>query len=176
MGMVWKASDDVNQIVQEVASKHHFPRLEMASIAVAFEDSKPFVKNRFNWGKISTFSKFSKIWQHQKFDFCMVLCSDAWANILDSTQKNALIDLHLTRCEVEYVAETTIEGKKKKIVKDDWGRVKYTDEIKTDDDGNPKWYVAPLDVYSFAQNVGRYGLWCNEFCEIQSLFPSEEQT
>lgn len=173
MGLFWKAPNAIDELVESVLKKHHSPRLDMARIAIALDDSKAFVKNKFNWGNVSKFSYFNKLWQNQKFDFALVLCSDSWHDILTDSQKEALVDLHLTRCEVEYIPETVIEGKKKKVVKDDWGRVKYTNEIKTDDEGNPKWYVSPLDVYVFVQNVSRYGNWCSEFCEIEKVIPTE---
>lgn len=176
MSIVWNATTEAYELVDAVLNKHHSPRLDSARIAIAFNDSKPFIKNRFNWGGITKFSSFNKIWQKEKFDFCLVICSDVWRSILNSEQKEALIDLHLTRCEIEYVPEIVTEGKKKKVVKDEWGRIKYTNEIKTDDDGNPKWYVCPLDINVFVQNVSKYGLWCSEFCEVDKIIPSEEKS
>ena len=175
MGIVWNAPAEIYQVVDSVLSKHHSPRLDAARIAIAFNDSKPFVKNRFNWGKVTKFSSFNKIWQKEKFDFCLVVCADVWQDILTPEQKEALIDLHLTRCEVEYIPETITEGKKKQVVKDEWGRIQYTTEVKTDDEGNPKWYVSPLDINVFVQNVGKYGLWCSKFCEVEKVIPADQE-
>lgn len=173
MALSWKASPDVSFAVLNLAEKNHFPRLENATFAVAFDDSKPFIKNKFNWGKVSKFSNFNRIWQAEKFDFSIVISSEVWANILNEEQREALLDLHLSCCVVEYIAETVQEGKKKKVVKDDWGRIQYTTEVKLDDEDNPKWYVTSLDIGVFAQNVSRYGLWCADFCEIQDLIPKD---
>ena len=175
MGLFWKAPNVVDELVEVVLNKHHSSRLQMAQIAIALDDSKSFVKNKFNWGSVNKFSSFNKLWQNQKFDFAIVLCSDSWNNILNDSQKEALIDLHLTRCNLEYVPETVMEGKKKKVVKDDWGRIKFTNEIKVDDEGNPKWYISPLDIYVFVQNFERYGNWCSEFCQLNKFVSAEEQ-
>lgn len=173
MGLVWKAASDIEQFVYDVAEKHHLPRLDNARFAVAFNDAKPFVKNKFNWGKVSKFSNFNQIWQSAKFDFSIVLSSEVWT-ILSPEQKEALVDLHLGCCMVEYVPQTVNEGKKEIVVKDDLGRVQYTDELKLDDEGNPKWYVSPLDINVFAQNISRYGLWCRDYCEVQDLIQKDQ--
>ena len=172
MALVWKAPDDISYLVTTLAEKNH-PHLSKATIGVAFDDSKPFVKNKFNWGKVSRFSSFNRLWQFEKIDFSIILCSEVWANILNVEQREAILDLHLCCCMVEYLPETVQEGKKKIVVKDDWGRIQYTTEMKVDDDENPKWYVSPLDIGVFAQNVSRYGLWCADFCEIQDLIPKD---
>jgi hypothetical protein len=154
MAIVWKSPDEISSFVLTLAEKNHYPRLENATFAVAFDDSKPFVKNKFN--------------------FSIVLSSEVWVDVLNVEQREALLDLHLSSCVVEYVPQTVQEGKKKKVVKDDWGRIQYTDEIKLDDNSTPKWYVTPLDFSAFAQNVSRYGLWCTDFCEIQDLVPKNQ--
>lgn len=162
----WKVPADVGNIVEQVKVSHH-SHLEGATIAVAFDDSKPFKNDRLNWGKTQRFSDLNKLFQTpQMFDFCIVLSSDVWHDVLDANQKEALVDLHLTRCQVEYMPETITENGKKKTIKDEFGRVKYTSEMKFDDNGNPKWKVIPLDVWVFTQNVSRYGLWCHELMEF----------
>jgi len=167
MSLTWKCPDNVFELLSFVKAKHH-PDLEKAAFSIAFNDSKPFIKNRFNWGGVNRFSEFHKIWHDTKIDFCVTICSDVWHSILDNDQREALLDLHLTRCELEYVPEIVIEGKKKIVVKDEWGRIKYTDEIKLDDNGLPKWMVVPLDLTVFCKNVKRYGLWCAELEDLQS--------
>lgn len=170
MPLTWKAPSNVLDMLQNVKNTHHSPRLDQASFTVVFNESKPFTKNRFNWGSVAKFSSFNKLFQDpDKYDFCITLCSDVWHSILTNDQKQALLDLHLTRCEPEYIPETVVEGKKKKVVKDEWGRIKYTSDIKYDDDGNPKWLVAALDLTVFMNNAKRYGLWCPELCDLQMV-------
>jgi len=159
MSNVWKAPGPIFDLTTEVKERHHMPRLRDAKITVAMHDSKPFKNNRLNWGKTSKFSQFNKIWQGDVLDFCIVLCADVWHSVLDENQREALIDLHLTRCEVEYVPELNED---EKPVKDEFGRTSYTDEIKLDDEGKKKWQVVPLDLIVFSSNVRRYGLWIEE--------------
>jgi len=169
MAVIWKAPANILDQLNEVKAKFHSPRLDGATFAVALMDSKPFVKNRFNWGTVKRVSDFQKIWLSQEFQFCVVLCSDVWHTILTPAQKEALLDLHLSRCSPEYLPETVMEGKKKITVKDEWGRIKYTDEIKYDENGNPKWIISPLDLEVFTENVRRYGLWCSELCDLGTV-------
>jgi hypothetical protein len=161
MSIIWKAPSTILDQLNELKQKHHSPRLDAAEFVVAFNESKPFVKNRFNWGSLKRFSDFHKIWQGQKYEI--------WQSMLTPDQQLALLDLHLCRCAPEYVPESVIEGKKKKVIKDEWGRVKYTNELKYDDNGNPKWVVTPLDIEVFMENVSRYGLWCSKFCDLTTI-------
>jgi hypothetical protein len=61
----WQASDDVNDLFKKLKEKHHHPRLEMANFAICFLDTKPFIKGRFNWGKVQKFTPLAKLWQRQ---------------------------------------------------------------------------------------------------------------
>ena len=156
----WKASQEVVDLVDGIIKKHHLPRLSEASVAVCFDDTKPFVKNKLNLGKVTKFSPLAKLWQNQRHDFCLSIPSDLWHSILQHQQREAYLDLQLTRCEVEYVAEeiTDANGKKHKV-KDEWGRVQYTDVIAQDEEGNPKWKVVPAGLEVITKNFRRYGLW-----------------
>jgi len=176
----WAADSSVVEIFNNVKKKHHLPRLEEAEIAVAFVDNKPFNKGRFNWGKVRRFQPVDKLWHpdHKRYDFLIMLCSDAWNCVLSGTQREALADLHLARCSVEYEPvkeEMTVKGiVKHKIVKDEWGRIEYTQEIKRDKDtGEPKWKILPLDLHVFAENVQRYGVWCEELLNFKEALEEE---
>lgn len=177
----WTADKAVVDLFNEVKNKYHGTRLAEAEIAVCFVDSKPFVKGRFNWGKVRRFQAVDKLWHsdQKRYDFLIMLCSDAWNNVLGSMQREALADLHLTRCSVDYEPveeETTVNGVvKKKIVKDDWGRIEYTQEIKRDKDtGEPKWKIEPLDLHVFSGNVQRYGVWCEELLNFKEAMDDGE--
>lgn len=166
----WKASVEVVDLLEQIKEKHHHERLMDkfdASIAVSFDDSKPFLRNKLNLGKVTKFSPLAKLWQGEKHDFCLSISMDLWHSVLKGSQREAYIDLLLTRCTVEFLPEEIEENGKKKKVKDEWGRVQYTQEIKVDDNGNPKWKVAPLDLEIFASNVRRYGLWCDDLMELK---------
>lgn len=170
----WAADKSVVDLFTEVKRKYHSSRLAEAEIAVCFVDSKPFVKGRFNWGKVRRFQPVDKLWHsdQNRYDFLIMLCSDAWNNVLSGMQREALADLHLTRCSVDYEPveeETTVGGvTKKKVVKDEWGRIEYTQEIKRDKEtGECKWKIEPLDLNTFSSNVQRYGVWCSELLDFK---------
>jgi hypothetical protein len=172
MANSWKATVEVLELINLVKEKFHNERLADSSIVACFDESKPFIKGKINLGKVSKFSSLARLWQNQKHDFCLVICADLWHDVLGSIEREALIDLLLSRCEVELVPETIEENGKKKPVKDDLGRLKYTKEIKLDDEGNPKWKVAPLDLELFAKNVRRYGLWFDDLLAMKEAIDS----
>jgi len=165
--LIWKAAAELEVILETVKEAHHLPRLFQAKVGLAFDDSKPFVHNKLNLGKVSKFSPLAKLWQGLPQDFCLSIPSDLWHSVLKGNQREAYLDLQLTRCQVEYIPETVEENGKKKPIKDEWGRIQYTKEIKLDDLGNPKWKVAPLDLEVFTSNVRRYGLWHDGLLELQ---------
>jgi len=172
MANPWKAPQDVLGLINQVKDKFHAERLAEASIVAVFDDSKPFARNKINLGKVNKFNHLARLWQNQKHDFCLVICADLWHDVLGNPEREALIDLLLSRCEVERIPETIEENGKKKPVKDEWGRIQYTKEVKLDDEGNPKWKVAPLDLELFAKNVRRYGLWLDDLLEMKEAIDS----
>jgi len=173
--MIWPADEATFQFVEKVKKQHHQKRLEGANIAVGFSDSKAFIKDRFNWGKTSKFSHAAKVWhpEDKRYDFLITIPSEAWS-ILNQEQKEAYVDLRLSCMEVEYEIETTEENRKKKPVKDQWGRKVYTDIPKLDADGNPKWKVVSLDLPIFQNNVSRYGCWCQDLMDLKSAIKNSE--
>jgi hypothetical protein len=162
MSIITRAPAPILDIVEKVKSAYHTPRLELASIAVCLTDAKPFRGGKINLGKTSKFSNLNRLWQEKKHDFCITLCADLWYQILNESQREALIDLHLTCCSVEYEPVTVTVNDKERPVKDEWGRLQYTDQFKFDDDGNPKWKVKNLDFLVFADNARRYDLWLKD--------------
>lgn len=166
---VWIADQDVLILLKEVKEKHH-KRLEEATITSCFNDSKPFIKSRFNFGKVSKFSPLTKLLQEH--DFAVIIPVDSWYNVLSGSQREALLDLHLTRCQPEYIP--IINEENGKPVKDKWGRLEYTDQIKLDEEGNPIWRLLPLDLYIFSENVKRYGIWCDEILEFKNAIKEQE--
>lgn len=170
----WKASQDVLDLVGSVYEKNHSTRIPDAAIGVCFDDSKPFVQNKLNLGKVTKFSPLAKLWQGTKLDFCMSISMELWHSVLTTEQREAYIDLQLSRCGVEYLPEEIEENGKKKAIKDEFGRVQYTTNIKTDDEGNPKWKILPLDLEIFSGNVRRYGLWYDELLELKNAIIAPE--
>lgn len=167
--IVWQANEEIFNLLNKIKEQHHHPRLERAAVAVCFNESKPFKKGRFNWGNVSKFSSVSRIWQQKPYDFCLTLSSDAWVGVLDNSQKEAWLDLCLTRCDVEYKPVVTVENGKSIPVKDEFGRIEYTDEIKEDKESFPLWRVNPLGVEVIQSNVKRYGTWCQDFLDLKEV-------
>jgi hypothetical protein len=170
----WKAPNEVTEILNYVKEKHHSKRLANASIVCCFDESKPFINNKLNLGKVSKFSALAKLWHREKHDFCISIPMDLWHSILKGDEREAFLDLQLTRCSAEYMPEVVEENGKKKKIKDEWGRTQYTQEFKTDDDGNVKWKVAPLDLEVFAENVRRYGLWSDSLMELKDAIAASQ--
>lgn len=178
----WPAGQEVITLLEHVKAKNH-PLLIDATVAVAFIDSKPFAKNRFNFGKASKFSSLNQLWQakDQKYIYQILLPADGWYQVLSGVQLEAWLDLHLTRFHPEMIPD--MEGaddqndapadedapnkggkaKKPKPKKDKFGRVIYTSDVKLDEEsGEPIWQVDNLDLHVFAKNAARYGLWCED--------------
>lgn len=157
MSIVTKAPQQVWDLLGKILPNHE--RLKEASVGVCVTDAKPFKAGKVNLGKAMKFSDFAKTWQSPKYDFCLVLCADLYYQILNDSEREALLDLLLTCCDVEYEPLTqTVNGKEVKVV-DDWGRTQYSDQIKIDDEGNPKWKLNSLDLVVFVKNATRYNLW-----------------
>jgi len=166
MSNLSKASPDTIQLLSTVKLKYHSPRLDDCQIAVCFDDGKAFVKNKLNLGKLSKFSAAAKLWQKEKYDFCLVIPIDLWMNVLQANSREAYLDLMLTRLNMEYLPETVEDNGKKQKVVDDFGRIQYSNIPKTDKEGNVKWKIDSLDLEVFAKNVSRYGLWQEDLFKL----------
>ena len=86
---------------------------------------------------------------------------------MKGVQQEAWLDLVLTRCQVEYEPNTIVENGKKVVIKDEYGRVEYTDVIKTDDEGAPIWKVSPMNLAVISANVKRYGAWFEDLVSLK---------
>jgi len=164
----WKAPDQVQSMLEGVFDKHHADRLADLKVCVSFDDTKPFVKNKMNLGKLVKVRDLDKMHMAQKLDYYIVVCSDLWHSVLNDHQREAYIDLHLTRLTPEMQPVTVTVNKKKKVVKDQWGRVEYTTDLKLDANGDPIWRAMPLDLYVFAANAQKYGLWLEAMEEFDA--------
>lgn len=174
---VWSANNEVFSLVDKIKNLHHHPRLQLATVAVEFNDGKPFIRDRFNWGKVSKFSASAKLWmpKDKRYDFLISLPGDGWNGVLNAEQREAWLDLHLACCSAEYKPMVVEENGKKKPVKDDFGRIQYSDEMRFDDMGNPKWKKLPLDLNTFQDNVQRYGCWSQDLLDFRSVLNEEDK-
>ena len=169
--MIWRAPSEVQDLILKVKAEHHSPRLDQGTLAVCFDDSKPYVKNRINLGKLAKFTSIAKLYQRDRFDFVLTVPSDLWSEVLtDERRREAYFDLQLSRCDMEYIPEVIEENGKKVKVADESGHVKMTNEPKYDAEGNPKWKILPLDLTTFFGNVRRYGIWLDELEMLNEAF------
>jgi len=175
MPLVVKASPEVRQLLDDVKAKNH-PHLNQALVALEFVESKPFVRDRINLGKVSRFNESTRLLfpQNEKYVFLITLCADVWFGLLKESQREAILDLHLSRFKVAYEPNAVVVNGKKQVVKDEYGRVEYTDVVKTDDEGNPVWKVMPLDITTIAENVKRYSTWYEDLVLLQQAIDSHE--
>src|SRR5689334_9450355 len=130
------APNNVVTLLNQLKAQDHHPRLEEAHIVICFEDVKPFKKGRFNWGKVTKFSPFAKLWhpKNEKYDFQIALSADGWYQLLDEYQQKAWLELQLTRCQVEMIPKKAKVNGKVQVIKDEFGRIEYTDEVKVDEE------------------------------------------
>jgi len=166
----WPAPADVVGLMEEVKEQNH-PRLELAKVALAFVDAKAFLKGRFNWGKARKFTPQAKLWhaKDKKYDFEITLPADGWYQVLQGVQKEAWLDLHLSRFRPEMKPVMVEVNGKQKPVKDDFGRIEYTNDMKIDEKtGEPIWCVDPLDLHVFSDNAARYGVWCQDLQDFEA--------
>lgn len=171
----WAAPAEVVDLLLEVKEAH--PHLQQATFAVEFADSKPFIKDRLNLGKLAKFSKSAKLWhaKDKKYDFHVSLCADVWYSVFKAAQHKPLIDLHLSRIKAEYEPEVVEVNGKKEKVKDEWGRITYTNQMKHDDEGRPIWTVTPLDIKTITENISRFGLWYDELAILKEAVAAKPQ-
>ena len=167
MALVWPAPEEVFEILQNVKDKAH-PQLENVAVVVELSDAQRFKNNRLNLGNVRKFSNANKIWQKGDFDFCITVVGEVWQEILRGPQREAILDLHLSRIEPVCEPEVIIENKKRIICKDDFGRIIFTETQKLDKNGAPRWRIVPiLDV--LAQSIRRYGYWFDELIELRKI-------
>ena len=171
-----KAGPQVISLLNEVKEKNH-PHLAQALVACSFVDVKPYSKGVLNLGKVSKFSGAVKLWlpNDHKYDFLISLPADVWYGLFNDKQKEAWLDLLLTRCQVEYEPSTVVVNGKKQVVKDEFGRIEYTDVPKTTDDGSIVWKVAPLDAAVIAANIGRYDTWFESFVNLKMAIDKHKE-
>lgn len=174
----WPAGNDVLALLDEVKEKNHHPRIAQAKVALAFVDTKAFVKDRFNWGKASKLSAAAQL-LHPKdkvYTFQIILPADGWYQVLQGDQKEAWLDLHLSRFRPEMLPAMIEENGKAKPIKDKFGRIEYTNEIKVDEKtGSPIWHCDPLDLHVFADNASRYGVWCETLQDFKSALDVQQE-
>ncbi len=103
-----------------------------------------------------------------------------WTN-LNAKEKLACLDHQLKRCSVHYEpykeqVGTSRGGKPKlSVVRDEFGRKQYTNEIKRDEFGKPKWRLLPYEVEEYHEVVLRHGAWNEILDEFRNALDTNEE-
>ena len=168
--MIWPADNAIISLLEYVKTQAHLPRLADVRIDVSMTDGPAFTKDRINLGRVAKVPECYRMRQKIPADFCITISGGTWGEVFKTElQRQALLDLHLTRIQPVYTNEVVIENKKKVVVKDEWGRTKHTDIVKLDKNGEPMWTIDPLDLRTITRNIRRYGLWFEDLLECSSV-------
>ena len=167
---VWPADSSVTGLLEQVRNQAHLPRLADVKVDVTLTDGPPFVKDRINLGKVTKVPECYRMRQKEPADFEITISGGVWGEMfVADKQRRALLDLHLTRIQPVFTPEIVVENKKRVIVKDEFGRVQYSQDVKLDKNGEPIWRIDPIDIKTIMQNIRRYGFWFDDLQECRSV-------
>jgi hypothetical protein len=158
MASIWEAPPEIRRALEEIKVDHH-PHLANASIWALCSDGKAIRNNQL----IVTQSK--RCTQTEKLsagaDFKVIILMEAWSQLPDAARRMAL-DEALCRCGVRYVPQTMEVNGRKEVVKDELGRIVYTDQIDYDKEGRPRWKINPPDAGLYYAMLQRHARYCEE--------------
>lgn len=155
MAGIWEAPDDIKKLVERVKEEHH-THLARAGVWVLCSDTKAVRNNQLVFTQSKKCTKTEKL--STGHDFKLVVMAELWGELTDA-QRLAAVDEALCRCGVKYVPQTVEVNGRKEVVKDEWGRVVYTEEIDYDGENRPKWKINPPDAgvyYAMLMRHGKY--------------------
>ncbi len=179
---IWELEQDssAHSILSELICNYH-SHLEEAKIVIYCSDKN---KVRANKIVIADASKApAKLKASINADFTITLYMMPWGD-LNTSQKRACLDHELYHCGVHYepvkeqVGQSRQGRPRMQVVRDEYGRVQYTNEIKRDVNGEPKWRLIPHDLEEFDEIVERHGRWdesIQSFSEALNRSSSQEE-
>lgn len=159
MSNVWNATAQICDLGRKVKEQFHHPRLALASIWWLLCDSKPIQSDRFVAVKIQRCNKAEKL--ETGHDFKVMVIAEAW-EMLTNDQREQALDEAMCRCGVKYIPQMIEISGRKEPIKDDLGRIVYTDQIAYDNEGNPKWKIEQPDAGLFYAMLLRRGQYSEE--------------
>ena len=160
---VWELenNNEAYKTMENLIEKYH-KHLKEAKIVIYANDKS---KTKGDKVIIAESSKASnKLKASINADFTITLYVDTWSS-LSPDQKQACLDHELTHCGVQYepireqIGLSKTGKSKTRIVRDEYGRVQYTSDIKRDENGVPKWKLVIHDLEEFRDIVRRHGMW-----------------
>lgn len=142
MASIWEAPADIRKALQAIKKEHH-PHLAAASLWALCADGKAIRNNQLVVTQSKRSTKTEKL--ANGHDFKIIVMMEGWSQLPDAAQQVTL-DEALCRCGVKYVPQMVEVNGRKEVVKDDLGRIVYTDQIDYDKEGQPRWKINPPDA------------------------------
>lgn len=161
---IWEAPEEIRQLVGEIKEAYH-PHLILAKIWVLINDASPIVENQLVPMVTSRCTKTEKLKSGN--DFKIIVVAEAWG-LLTTQQKRVAIDEALCHCGVQYVPLTQKINKKDEVIKDEIGRIIYTDVIATDGEGLPKWKMNRPDASIYFGLIQRHEVYSEALENVQN--------
>ena len=129
MGSMWKAGDEVRDIMLDLVSKYH-PHLANAEIAIVFKEKASKAGGRAILGKSKKAPPLVNVLGDTEYVFVMELASDEWDE-LTQKQQFALVDHHLCSMRGDEDPQTA----------------------------EMKYYLVPPDFSAYFSEIERHGVW-----------------
>lgn len=166
---IWEAPQDIRDLVAEVKEAHH-KHLAQAKVWVLVNDANPIVDNQLIATGSSRCTSTEKL--RTDNDFKIIVIAEGW-HALTNGQRRLAIDEALCRCGVHYVPLTQKVNKKDEVIKDEIGRIVYTDKIATDGEGNPKWKINRPDASLYFQLLQRHAIYSDAVENVQNALANK---
>ncbi|MEX2673027.1 MAG: putative metallopeptidase [Phycisphaeraceae bacterium] len=160
MAEIWQAPEEIRKQLQLIKDEYH-THLAPASMWVICSDGAAIRDNQLVATQTKKCTKSEKL--STGHDFKIVILMETWAKLTDD-QRHLALDEALCRCGVRMVPETVEINGRREVLKDDLGRVIFTDEMDVDKLGNPKWKVNRPDAELYFKMLARKGTY-NEQAE-----------
>lgn len=170
MASIWEAPDDIRRTVEHVKAEHH-PHLANASLWVMMSDSKGIVDNRLVPTTTRLCTKTERL--SAGHDFKITISMEAWDKLTDA-QRRIAIDEALCRCGVKCEPKTVVVNGKEEVIKDDLGRVIYSEEVAIDKEGRPRWRVLKPDAALYFPLLRRHQLYSEEAENVQRVLDGKD--
>ena len=170
MVSIWEANEDIKAKLRKLKTEHH-PHLSLAGIWLLCNDGQAIRDNQVVTTRVSKCTKTEKL--ASGYDFKIEIMMETWAHLTDKGRLMAL-DHALCQCGVRHVPQKMEINGRKEIVKDELGRIMFTDEVEYDKQNNPKWKINKPDAPLFFEMISRYGMdYCEEADNVQRLIANK---
>jgi hypothetical protein len=158
MASIWEAPEEIRRMAEQIKLEHH-PHLSQAGLWVLCSDGKAIRNNQLLVTQSKKSTKTEKLSTGR--DFKIIVMMEAWSLLPDAARRIAL-DEALCRCGVKYVPQTVEVNGRKEVVKDELGRIIYTDQMEYDTEGVPRWRINPPDAALYYPLLVRHGQYAEE--------------